>query len=63
MALINTEAFKVAAGYAKAIASLNDIKELSPLVFFGGCLSSLSETLWFLSRSRRGRSSVRHPEK
>ena len=43
MALINTEAFKVAAGYAKAIASLNDIKELSPLVFLAGVYLALSK--------------------
>ena len=30
MALTNNEAFKTAAGYAKAVASLNDMKELSP---------------------------------
>lgn len=34
MALTNTEAFKAAAGYAKAVASLNDLKELSPLFFW-----------------------------
>jgi hypothetical protein len=43
MALINTEAFKLAAGYAKAIASLNDIKELSPLVFLAGVYLALSK--------------------
>lgn len=43
MALINTEDFKAAAGYAKAIASLNDIKELSPLVFLAGVYLALSK--------------------
>ena len=43
MALINTEAFKAAAGYAKAVASLNDIKELSPLVFLAGVYLALSK--------------------
>ena len=43
MALTNTEAFKAAAGYAKAVASLNDLKELSPLVFLAGVYLALNK--------------------
>ena len=43
MALTNSEAFKTAAGYAKAVASLNDMKELSPLVFLAGVYLALSK--------------------